>query len=377
MKVYSLLLVLAAFGSLTLLLVGAKRNEAPRSDDNNASKKTGPRVKELGLVNWVRGFENARNRAEAANKSLLILFQEVPGCATCIGYGEQVLSHPLIVEAIESEFIPLAVYNNIAGDDRATLKSFNEPSWNNPVVRIVTADRKKLAGRLDGDYSQRGLTSAMVTALERTGRPIPPYLRLLHDEFVSQERSVEHATFAMSCFWTGEAEFGALDGVLKTRPGFVNGHEVVDVTFDPAVIPYAKLVQHAENNSCAVRVFTKSKEQQGIAEKIVGNAAQFSNEAAIADPEPKYYLSQTLLRFVPMTETQAARVNAAIGQGRDPKRFLSPRQNEFLRLIKDSPKAGWRNGIGEDFLASWNHALTVAESVLGARGRKPISQVPQ
>ena len=376
MKKYSLLLVLAAFGSLTVLLVGAKRNEAPRSDDSNASKKPEPLVRELGLVNWLRGFENARNRAHEANKPLLILFQEVPGCATCVGYGEQVLSHPLIVEAIESEFIPLAVYNNISGEDRTTLKSFNEPSWNNPVVRIVTADRKELAGRLDGNYSQRGLTSAMVTALERTGRPIPPYLRLLHDELASQERSVEHATFAMSCFWTGEAEFGALDGVLKTRPGFVKGHEVVDVTFDPAVIPYAKLVQHAEKNSCAVRVFTKSKEQLSIAETIVDDAAQMSDEPLRADKEPKYYLSRTLLRFVPMTETQAARVNAAIGQGGNPERFLSPRQKDLLRLIKESSGAGWRNCIGEDFVAAWNHALAVAESP-GTRGRKPISQVPQ
>ncbi|MFQ5412141.1 MAG: hypothetical protein ACE5EC_07575, partial [Phycisphaerae bacterium] len=38
--------------------------------------------KELGRIDWQRGFDAAARRARAEHKPLLILFQEVPGCST-------------------------------------------------------------------------------------------------------------------------------------------------------------------------------------------------------------------------------------------------------------------------------------------------------
>jgi len=108
---------------------------------------------ELGRVDWYRDYDKAIAIAKTENKVVVILFQEVPGCATCRNYGHNVLSHPLMVEALENSFIPLAIHNNDAGKDREILKRFGEPSWNNPVVRIIDVTGNDLVKRISNDYS--------------------------------------------------------------------------------------------------------------------------------------------------------------------------------------------------------------------------------
>ena len=73
--------------------------------------------KELGRVHWQRDFDGVLLAAQESHKPVFVLFQEVPGCQTCVSFGEQVLSNPLLVEAIETEFIPVFVYNNRSGKD--------------------------------------------------------------------------------------------------------------------------------------------------------------------------------------------------------------------------------------------------------------------
>ena len=163
---------------------------------------------ELGKVHWLRNYNEAVALAIKKDKPILILFQEVPGCLTCRNYGNNILSHPLIVEAIETLFVPLAIYNNKRGEDAKVLQSFGEPSWNNPVVRIVNNERMELAPRLGGDYSQLGIVNAMINALTVTGQVVPNYLNLLVEEFRATQGGLETATVGMYCFWTGEKEIG-------------------------------------------------------------------------------------------------------------------------------------------------------------------------
>lgn len=159
---------------------------------------------------------------------------------------------------------------------------------------------------------------------------------------------------------------GLIDGVLSTLPGFLERGEVVEVEFDPGVISFEKLVKKAKEAGCAVRVFTRTDGQHRIAEKIAGSSAVRSNGKVKPDKEPKYYLLQTKLRFVPMTGLQAARVNGRINEG-DHEQFLSPRQLDLLKTIEAHPEAGWKNAIGRDPAAAWSDVERIERKIEGGQ----------
>ena len=152
-----ILISIAAFALLSVSL--------PLDDD---SKKSTP--VELGMVKWSRDLEAARNLSKTTDRPILMLFQEVPGCATCQNYGKGPLSHPLMVEAIETLFVPVLVYNNKSGTDETLIKQFEEPAWNSPVVRYLNADLKDVIARQDGIWSTEKTADRMVKALSAAGK---------------------------------------------------------------------------------------------------------------------------------------------------------------------------------------------------------------
>lgn len=261
---------------------------------------------ELGSVAWKRDLKAAQAEAKRSKRPLLILFDEVPGCQTCQRYGQSVLSHPLIVEAVETLFVPIAVFNNLGGADAAALKRFNEPSWNNPVVRIVDANLKALSPRVSGDYSQFGLLNAMTGALRKSGHEIPGYLTLLQQELNPSPSATAH--YAMYCFWTGEVCLGQLPGVRATRAGFADGHEVVQVRYDSKVTNRSALDRAAA--ACGKTLATR----------------EFSGSSK----DDKYQLKHSQWRSVPMTDMQKTRVNARLARAQDPRAILSSGQIEFF-----------------------------------------------
>ena len=105
------------------------------------------------------------------------------------------LSHPLLVEAIEQCFVAVAIHNNKPGRDAEILQRFQEKSWNNPVVRLVDGAGKDLVARRGGVYSVAGIAGRMIKALAAAKRPVPGYLQVLAG--VPAKRYLHKATFAM------------------------------------------------------------------------------------------------------------------------------------------------------------------------------------
>ena len=193
-------------------------------------------------MHWYRDYDKALVVAAKEDKVVLLLFQEVPGCSTCRNYGHNVLSHPLMVEAIESLFVPLAIFNNKGGKDKKVLDQYGEPSWNNPVVRIVDEQGKDVVKRIGNDYSALTLCKRMIAALLKNKKEVPEYLTLLKQEFDRLVSSnIKEKTFKMFCFWSGEKALGALDGILSTQAGFSNHSEVVRVQYDSRLIQEEQL----------------------------------------------------------------------------------------------------------------------------------------
>ena len=135
---------------------------------------------EIGLVRWQRDFPAAIIEAGRTGKPVFLLFQEVPGCIGCRTFGREVLSHPLLVESIEDNFIPVLVYNNRSGGmDAELLARFDEPAWNFQVIRFLDRDGKDIIPRRDQIWTIAETAERMAATLEKMARPVPLYLKNL------------------------------------------------------------------------------------------------------------------------------------------------------------------------------------------------------
>ena len=93
--------------------------------------------------------------------------------------------------------------------------------------------------------------SRLVMPMELTKTQIREYDRRAVDS-----ETTETATFGIGCFWGPDAQFGAIDGVIRTRVGYAGGTkhdptyhslgdhtEVLQVEFDPNTVTYRDILQ--------------------------------------------------------------------------------------------------------------------------------------
>ena len=133
---------------------------------------------EIGDVRWGRNFDAALEDSAKSGKPVLVLFQEIPGCSGVQKFGREVLTNPLLVEAIENEFIPMLVYNNRKGGmDQKLLNRFKEPAWNYQVIRFLNATGHDVIPRKDRIWTTSGVASRMIEALMAVNRPVPEDLK--------------------------------------------------------------------------------------------------------------------------------------------------------------------------------------------------------
>ena len=215
---------------------------------------------EVGVVDWLRSLDDAVELSKESGKPIFALFQEVPGCSGCKQFGKDVLSNPVVVDGIEEAFVPLLIHNNTGGYDAQILQQFGEPAWNFQVVRFLDSNTNDIIPRKDRVWETGPLVDRMIEVLEKSGRPIPAYLRLIEQE--NSDR-LELVHFAQACFWVGEMELGQIDGVVATQAAFMGGHEVTSVWFDPDEVSLTDLAKQAKKRNVASVVFT---DEEGVRE---------------------------------------------------------------------------------------------------------------
>lgn len=249
------------------------------------------------------------------------------------------MSHRLLVESIEKDFVPALIYNN-KKEDAAKLKQFKEPSWNNPVIRFFDKDWNDVIARKDGVWSTHQVTNRMIAALKKANAENPKYVIPKHLELTSLQHSktTEYASFAMHCYWEGEVQFGGITGVKLTQSAWYDGKEIVNVAFDPTVVSYEKIVETALKVRCASMVYTRGESQKKVAKKLADNRTEmiaekeFGRTAKASDQ--KYYLQNSPLRLLPLTPVQEVRVNSALGRRMKPNQYLTIGQYDMLKELQ-------------------------------------------
>jgi hypothetical protein len=288
---------------------------------------------ELGKVTWLRDYDEALQKSSATGKPVLLFFQEIPGCSTCVNYGRDVLSHPLMVEAIENEFIPLAIFNNRPGKDAGILKQYNEPSWNNPVTYFVDAKGIDIIPKLANSYHPLSMYRKMVEVIQKVQGKIPRYLETLGDDLKLNYGHTEETIYETPCFWSGETSLAQHPAVITTLSGWIHGKEVVKVHYDPE----KGILKDLNNYAFEQRFF------------LIDN-----HEAFVEDKNPQYYLKQSNFSFLPLSIAQRTKINHAIPYKLNPEEYLSPKQNSWLN---DKSKMDFfenRNVYLKDIVASWD-----------------------
>lgn len=215
---------------------------------------------EVGLVRWQRDYDKSLLDSKKTGKPLFVLFQEVPGCSGCQKFGREVLSDPLLVEAIEREFVPVVVFNNRStGSDAKLRQKFNEPAWNYQVVRFLNSEGEDIIPRRDKVWTTPAVADRMIETLKKHNRPVPKYLQTLAADSSQQDM----AAFAMSCFWTGEYQLGKIDGVVATEAGWLDNREVTLVRYDRKKLPLNALAKEAAKVRCAQKIYTRDSAKVG------------------------------------------------------------------------------------------------------------------
>ena len=323
---------------------------------------------ELGYLHLeFDSLQEAKEEAARREQPILCIEVQIPGGS--IIAGETVLSHPLIVEAMESLFVTVRPTPEEPTDERS--RFFRDSSCRTRI-RILDEEGMDIVPCVEHLSSVEVLT-AMVQGLEACAKHIPRYLLLLNEEasgqleVLSKDRFREvqrSALFGMFDSTKAEVELGGLGGVLSTRAGMVTRQKVVQVTYDTRRLSYCTLVRYALRHAGVNIVYYETNEERLAAqmeakryEECLHRRQQqqqeqmdsdvITEEGTAAPPpfavpikvterignmranhNPKPSLRDSILRFVPLTNLQACKANRLIYLNRfnEAMHLLSPRQ---------------------------------------------------
>jgi hypothetical protein len=323
-KLYVIIFIL--FITLFIVQLGNGYSAVLKKSDNPV---------EAGNVEWGRDLDAALRQSETTGTPVFVLFQEIPGCIGCQTFGREVLTNPLLVEAIETLFIPVLVYNNRpGGNDQKWLQRYREPAWNFQVIRFLGGDGSDIIPRRDRVWSIGGVAARMVDVLKKLGRPVPQYLIALALEHDTANH--ERIGFAMACFWTGEYQLGKVNGVVATEAGWYDNREITLVTYHEKLITANELVEYAASVRCAQKVYPLPGNTIDR-NRFESKPLRLENYRPAKDSDQKKQLDNwpEIRKISGLTAMQATKINSLAPDNRTSAlQWLSPRQYEELKTLQ-------------------------------------------
>ena len=189
-----------------------------------------------------------------------------------------------------------------------------------------------------------------------------------YDRDAPDREETETATFALDCFWGPEAQFGAMDGVIRTRVGYAGGTkpnptyrdlgdqtEVFQVDYDPDDLSYGDLLavvfenhdpsQQTRKTQYQNIVFYDSSDQRETLESVL--------ESNGLDAETIETRIERLTRFY-LAESYHQKYNLKANQS-----LLDPFEEAGYddEKLRESPAAAKRNGYAGGHDISEEHDL--------------------
>ena len=220
------------------------------------------------------------------------------------------------------------------------------------MVRIVDGKGENIVDRLYSNYSQDGVTEKIIEALLKSNKVVPKYLHLFAEELATKQGQLKESYVSMYCFWTGEKVIGDINGVAETEAGFMDGKEVVKFKYNPSLVSYDDILKTAGKEKCADSAYTDDREEQAIASKITKRDSKATKSYRI-DKEAKYYLSNTVYQYLPLSNYQSQKMNVALGKGELAEDYLSPRQMKLLEHINKNRSKKWETVYRGGFTENW------------------------
>lgn len=177
-------------------------------------------------------------------------------------------------------------------------------------------------------------------------------------------KDLEKATLGGGCFWCTEAVYLELKGVVDVKPGYSGGHvknpgyrevctgrtghaEVVEITFDPAVVSFSEILEvffathdpttlNRQGNDVGTQyrsaIFYHNEEQKEVAEKVI---AELTREKVYDDPIVTEVTAFD--KFYPAEDYHQNYYNRNKGQGYC-QFIIAPKLEKFRKVFKDQIK---------------------------------------
>lgn len=290
---------------------------------------------ELGYLEFpFSDISEACTVAESTGKPIFAFHTTLPGDEDV---GEEIFSHPVIVEAIQTLFVPVLCIEEVTADTPVRRSSSGRRCRASVLIMEATSLELLIDDPLVGDtLTKEDVLGAMVKALEKLGNCVPKYLQVLQKGEIScEEKRLVVGTGDPA---RAEIEFVTLEGVVAVSSNLWTQQRVVVVNYDPRRITFSMLVRHAVQHSLCDTVYHLVNEERIAAQiessRLRSPPALLPLQGGYFDRDifSKHALRKTSFRFVPLTRLQSALANRLVQTGRfnEAMHLLSPFQGQML-----------------------------------------------